>query len=206
MAALLTAGCRKNPIERLTNPVPGGAVPQSSGVFVLYDNELKTGGGLELFPTGDNQGIDLSNHDRPVNAGTQIRYVWNGQPVGGQQAFAGFSLIITPDDSTLSSTPAKNFSAAGYTEISMRIRGNLSFGNTLKIEGPSDGTSTAAQPPVPPALTNEWQPFSFSIPSGDFAHVKIFATFSIQYSQPPRTTAPGEGGVIYIDDLRYEKK
>jgi hypothetical protein len=35
--------------------------------------------------------------------------------------------------------------------------------------------------------------------------VKIFATFVIQYAQPPRTTAPGNGGVIYIDDLRYEK-
>ncbi len=206
LTVLLVIGCRKNPIERLTNPVPGGAVPLSSGVFTIYDDELKTGGGLALIPAGGNQLVDLSNRDNPVNAGTQVKYIWNGQPVGGQQLFAGVQFLITPDGSTLSAATAKNLSTPGYTTLKMKLRGVLSTANTLRIEGPSDGFSTAARLEIAgPDLSASWQDVTLTIPSVDFTSVKIFATFSIQYAQPPRTTAPGNGGVIYIDDLRYEK-
>jgi hypothetical protein len=204
---LAATACRKNPIERLTDPYHEGVTPQSSGVFMIYDNEFKTGGGLAFIPGGASQSIDIFNHDNPVNSGVQIKYVWNGQPVAGQQLFAGFNILITPNLDTLAATAPKNLSAAGYTTMKMRIRGALSSGNTLRIEGPTDGSegAVAAQPATQPTLTDAWQDFSFPIPAGDFSSVKIFATFSIQYAQPPRTTAAGNGGTIYVDDLRYEK-
>ena len=46
-----------------------------------------------------------------------------------------------------------------------------------------------AQPATPPTLTNDWQDVSFSIPSAHFNSVKVFVTFRIQYTQPPRECA-----------------
>jgi hypothetical protein len=36
LTALLLAGCRKNPIEKLNNPVLDGVVPQNSGTVTNY--------------------------------------------------------------------------------------------------------------------------------------------------------------------------
>jgi len=203
--AVLASGCRTNPVERLSDPVADGAVPKTSGVFTLYDDELKTGGGLAFIPLADNQSIDLQNHDAPRFSHAQIQYVWNGQPVNGQQLFAGFSLLITPDSSTLSATPARHFSTPGYVSLKLKVRGSLSAGNSFRIEGPSDGVSTAARTEIlGSSISNTWQEVTLLVPSGDFATVKVFATFSIQYAQPPRTTAAGNGGTIFIDDVRYE--
>jgi hypothetical protein len=61
LAFLLGAGCKHNPIERLADPNPSGArpFPATGGVYTIYDDELKTGGGLGFIPGGENQTIDL---------------------------------------------------------------------------------------------------------------------------------------------------
>src|ERR1041385_398507 len=79
--AFILAGCKKNPIDRLVNPVPDGALSQTNHIFVIYDDELKTGGGLGLFPGGENQTITLLDASSPRRSDNQIRYSWNGQDV-----------------------------------------------------------------------------------------------------------------------------
>lgn len=208
MPFFLFSSCKKNPINRLTNPLPDGDVAQSSGIYTIYDDELKTNGGLAFIPGGENQSIDLADVGDPRRTLRQVRYSWNGQDTGSQHLFAGFQFLITPDGTTLSLANAKNLSAAGYTKLTLYVRGELSSGNTLRIEGPSNGVSTfvPARAEISAAnLTNAWQGVSLTVPSGDFSSVKIFATFSIQYTQAPRTINPGAGGVIYVDDVRYER-
>ena len=87
------------------------------------------------------------------------------------------------------------------------MRGNLASENILRIEGPDDGDSatTPARLEMTGAeLESGWQEKTIAVPSADFQSVKTFFTVSIQYSQPPRTTTPGGGGTVYLDDIRYE--
>jgi len=214
IAALTLFGfssCKKNPIDRLTNPLPGGAVPQSSGIFIIYQDELKTGGGLGFIPGGENQAIDLANADSPRLTNRQILYAWNGSPTGGQQLFAGFQLLVTSNESGLASATGKNVSAAGYTKMSFDIRGSTSSDNVVRVQGPAAGTEAPVTTCAPPdcmelsQLDGDWRHVELPVSAGHFTNVKIFATFSFQYSQAPRTTNPGAGGSIYIDNIRYEK-
>lgn len=200
--------CKKNPVDRLTNPLPDGDVSQSSGVYVVYDDELKTGGGLAFIPGGGNQFVDLSDVSEPRRTNRQARYTWTGADVANQHLFAGFDFLVTPDGSTLDAATAKNLSSAGYTKMTLYVRGQLAEGNALRIEGPSSGNSSfvPARTEISASdLNNSWRQITLNVPAGDFANVKIFAIFSIQYTQPPRTTNPGEGGTIFIDDVRYER-
>src|SRR5690242_18227928 len=104
LSLLLIGGWKRNPIDRLINPLPDGALSQSSHIYVLFDDEVKTGGGIGFIPGGENQTIELRDASSPRSGDNQIRYTWNGQDVsnGGiqQHAFAGFSFTITPDFST----------------------------------------------------------------------------------------------------------
>lgn len=201
---LLVSGCKKDPVGRIVNPLGDGAVPQISGVYVIYDEELKTGGGLGLIPTSGNQGIDLFDQSAPRRTRNQIRYLWNGQPVGGQIDFAGFSLLVTPDFSTLNSTPHKDLSFGGYTKLTMWIRGRLGDGVTLRIEGPGSGASTPVRTDIT-SLSQTWQPVTLNVPPSDFTTVRIFMTVSLQYDRVPRTSTPSDGGEVYFDDIRFEQ-
>ena len=217
-AVFLLGSCKKNPIDRLINPVPDGAVSQTSGIFVIYDDELKTGGGLGFIPGGENQVITQVDASSPRRSDNQIRYSWNGQDVSNsgslQHLFAGFSLLVTPDFSTFDSASAKNLNAnnAGYTKLTFYIRGTLASDTYVRIEGPDDGPGgiTPARMESLPSLTGtftlteDWQKQELTVPAGDFNQVKSFLTLSIQYMQPVGTTVGGGGGTIYLDDIRYE--
>src|SRR5436189_4114313 len=100
--------CKRNPVDRLLNPVPAGMVNGIGPNFYIYDDDLKTGGGLGFFPGGENQAIGLEDDTTPARSPNAIVYSWNGQDVtnfsaGGvlEHLFAGFSLTITPDFSTI---------------------------------------------------------------------------------------------------------
>ncbi|MCG3206216.1 MAG: hypothetical protein KCHDKBKB_02949 [Elusimicrobia bacterium] len=208
ISLLIVSSCKTNPIDRLTNPLPDGDVSQSSGLFIIYDDELKTEGGLAFIPGGENQTIDLSDVSEPHRTVRQIKYAWNGGDTGSQHLFAGFQLLITPDGTTLASTNARDLSSAGYTQMTMYVRAQLSEGNTLRIEGPSNGDSNFVPARVEldaATLGQGWMAINLAVPAADFSAVKIFATFSIQYAQPPRTTNNGLGGTIFVDELRYER-
>lgn len=213
----LTLGCKKNPIERLSNPVPSGAVPVAGTEFIIFDDELKTGGGLGFIPGGENQAISLDDTSSPRSGSRQIRYEWNGADVFNsttsafQHEFAGFSLLVAENFPANENVAPKDISGPGYTKLKMKVRGSLSTNTRLRIEGPSDGdndplTNTPEQVELT-SLTNDWQevvvPSAGNIPNTHFQAVKSFITISLQYSIPPRTTVHGGGGVVYLDDIRY---
>lgn len=208
--AILAAGCKRNITDRLVDPNVNAAVPQSSGLFTVYDDELKTGGGLGFIPGGENQSIDLLDQTDPRRSIAQIRYSWNGNDVLSdgtpQHLFAGFSLLVSDDFTGLDSASAKDLSGPGYTQMKLFVRGGLGVDNSLRIEGPSDGSAGATPARMEltsSELSSDWTEITLPVPAADFSAVKVFATFSIQYDQPPRTTNPGTGGLIYLDDIRY---
>ncbi|MCB4756048.1 MAG: hypothetical protein LHV69_03295 [Elusimicrobia bacterium] len=208
-AALSVSGCRRNPIERLSDPLPDGAVPNSSGVYVIYDDELKTGGGMMFIPGGENQNINFLDQGAAPQGFANISYSWNGADVMNsttpQHLYAGFSLIVSSSASQLDFVPGKNLSGPGYLNLKLYVRGSLSTATRLRIEGPSDGTglTTPARTELL-SLGSSWQEVTLPVPAADFANVKVFVTISFQYDQPPRTTNPGNGGIVYVDYLRYE--
>jgi hypothetical protein len=207
LAFLLGAGCKHNPIERLADPNPSGArpFPATGGVYTIYDDELKTGGGLGFIPGGENQTIDL------LSSGGEIRYSWNGNDVSSttttEHLFAGFELLVTPNFVGFESAPGKNLSGAGYTKLKFSIRGSLSANTTVRVEGPDDGLGG-----ITPALVNittlgsAWQDVTLPIPDPThFNNVKGFMIVTFQFAQPSGTTTPGGGGTVYVDNIRYEQ-
>ncbi len=209
LGLLGTTACKRNPIDRLTNPLPDGDVSQNSGVYIIYDDELKTSGGLGFFPGGSNQFIDLADITEPRRTARNIRYFWTGAPTGVNQSsftFAGFALLVTPDFSTLEASSARNFSSYGYSKLKFSARGSLASDMSFQVSGPSTGTAVApAQLNVSASqLTNSWQDFELTVPSFHFSEIRVFATFALIYDQPPRSTNFGPGGTVYIDDVRYE--
>lgn len=221
-ALLLLAGCEKNPIDRLTNPMSDGALSQSSGTLVIYDDEVKTAGGLGFIPHGENQSVDVRDAGSPRRTVNQIRYSWNGQDVlngaTAQHLFAGFSLPITSFLEDILTAQPKNLSSAGYTKMKFFIRGTLSDRCWVRIEGPGDGNNATATAQVNSrrqgdvsggdfVLSEDWQEVTLTVPVGgasdDFSDIKTFLTVSVQFDQPAGTTQAGGGGVIYLDDIRY---
>jgi len=195
-------------------------VSQTTGIYTLYDDEIQTGGGLGFIPGGENQSIDLRDASSPRQTINQIRYTWNGQDVTNsgtlQHLFAGFSFTITPDFTTYATAQPKNLNASGanYSTLKMSIRGSLSSDTYLRIEGPDDGSGgTTRRESIHGSagdfsLTNNWQeitiPDAGSIPAGDFNSVKTYFTISFQFIQPIGTTAAGNGGTIYLDNIRFD--
>ena len=204
-AAVFFFACERNPIEKLVNPIPDGSVPQSSGLFVLYDDELRTGGGLGLIPGGGNQTISLADRSSPQRSTNDIHYAWNGGDVAGQHLFAGFSLLVTPDFTSFANARPKDLSGPGYTKVTLYLRGSLSAGTQIRIEGPDAGPGHTGTPYQSSALSGSWTQISFAVPPADFQRVKVFLTVSFQFTQPAGTTDPGEGGEVFLDDIRYER-
>lgn len=211
--AVGTTSCKKNPIERLVNPYGDSSVPGISGTYTIFDDELKTGGAVGFIPFGENQSIDFSDKTSPRRSANHVRYQWNGLDTSSttagatQHDFAGFSLFFAPTIGAVPTSPGVNLSLGGYTMIKLWVRGELSEGNRLRIEGPDDGdsfTPTARVELSADQLGQGWQEITLPIPVTDFQSVKVFMTISLQYSQPPRTTAAGDGGTVYLDDIRYE--
>jgi hypothetical protein len=211
-ALLLLAACDRRPQDKLTNPVPAGAVPAASADWVLYDDELRTGGGYLLIPEADNQ--TLVDGDRSASAvgRKSLYYSWNGGPVSGQHAFAGFGLLVAETTAVDASTPARDLSSSGFTKISFWLKGSLGENVILRVEGPVDGTGATLAPrlDIPRSqISSSWTRFTLSVPASQavaaFSRVKQYVNFIFVYAQPSGTTAAGEGGVIHLDQVTYER-
>jgi hypothetical protein len=210
-------GCDKAPARRLTDPTPEGAVSQGPGTWVLYDEDLRTGGGYYLIPNGGNQTLVAGSEEFASSGRKSIFYAWNGKEVldsvlGLQHLFAGFGLLVAEDITQVNTTAAKDLSAAGFTKITFMARGSLSENTVLRVEGPGDGSGATILPRLEISrdqLTGTWTKFTLpasgAISSASFKSVKQYLNFTMVYSQPSATTGAGEGGSIYIDQITYEK-
>lgn len=219
---LFLVGCDRNPIRKLIDANQEGAQGNIAWTspFVIYKDDLESGGGAMLYPDVHNQTVSFFSTNNPRGK-RSIFYSWNGRDIMRtfdpclaatpvlQHEFAGLSLTVASGFDTFDTTLPRNLFSGGYTKITLWVRGRLTTNTILRIEGPDDGLCNADPPRLDitaSQLTDDWQQITIPIPTSSFLiSIKDFVKFTFVYNQPPSTTAAGEGGEIFIDDVAYEK-
>jgi len=230
---LATAGCQ-NPFNRTRDASGAGPTGTISATtdFVVFRDELTTGGGAFEFPGSDAQSLSFNDTSNPLSR-RSIRYSWTGDAVAGQSVFAGFDLMHTTTLAAYAGTPGRNLVATGsnpnYTKVTFYARGSLSSNTVLKIEVADDGNTTTPDPCLtlskagaqaddvcsangpdpfaqpPQVLSTNWMPYTLAIPNASLlSNIKDF--FKATFVFTPSFGAPqGQGGTVYIDKIQYEQ-
>lgn len=214
--ALLFSACDKSPWER-TKGDNGSAAAiggSGSGTFPIYVDELVSGGGAFEYPGSSNLSLDFADRSSPIGE-RSIRFSWNGQSSDGTTtSFAGFSLMHVAQFSQYTSTPGRDLQAAGYTKVRFSARGELATANSLKVEagGPSSACIALSSTGLVDAcgngqrgvLSGDWRSYEFSISPAQQSAIKDLIKFTFIFDNPtPGSTAPGQGGVVYLDNVSY---
>lgn len=201
-AALFLLGCSdESPLRYFLDPTDdftGGY----SDTYVIYDDEIKTKGGVQLIPEAENQTFDAASNER-FNGRKAIRYSWNGGAVRDlgtpQNGFAGFQLIV--DLAALdTATPPLDFTAAGYTKVTFYAKTDLAPGVRVKVEGPDDGNKLTAAPRINILTSSDWT--HYEIASAAFGTVEQYLNVTFENTLAP---AQSGGGTVWVDDVRFEK-
>jgi len=226
---MLFAGCNKSPIDRTASAAGGGTGAFGTApAYVIFSSELISGGGAFEYPGAEGQTLIFSDTSNPISH-RSIRYSWTGEPVAGQHNFAGFDLMHTPTQATYTSTIGRDLRQAGYTKVKFFARGSLSTNTLVKIEVADDGNtgtvdlscvslsgSGTLDDGVNPGsngcgrmdtLTSDWKQFTIPIVSPNIAlsGVKDFFKATFVFNDPfIGNLAPGQGGIVYIDQIQYE--
>jgi len=221
---LCAVGCNKSPFDRTQN-VGGGPTGTITpgGSFVIFNNELVSGGGAFEYPGSDGQNLVFNDTSNPISQ-RSIRYSWTGQLVAGQN-FAGFDLMDQPTQAQYNSqSTGRDLSKAGYGKVTFFARGSLSTNTLIKIEVADDGNSmthdanclslstngtldapdgAGANCNHPQTLTSNWQSFSIPVTNASLIGLKDF--FKATYIFLPSAGAPtGQGGTVYFDVIQYQ--
>ncbi len=230
--ACMFAGCNLNPFNRSRDASNGGATGTMGGInFVIFSDELKTGGGAFEYPGSEGQVLSFNDTSNPISR-RSIRYSWTGEFVASQSIFAGFDLMFTNTFDAYQASqnsPGRDLRQAGYTKVTFWARGALSTHTQLKIEVSDDGNTFTATPCLvlstdgtdpndlcrvnganpyvmpPQQLTSSWQQYTIMItaPSTTLANIKDF--FKATFVYTPIAGAPsGQGGQVYFDVIQYQ--
>jgi hypothetical protein len=234
LSFLFVVGC-KSPFDRTKDASNGGATGTFTGStnFVIFNNELVSGGGAFEYPGSEGQSLSFNDTSNPVSR-RSIRYSWTGEPVSNPGCspnpthnFAGFDLMHTAVLADYNSTPGKDLRQAGYTKATFYARGGLSTNTLLKVEVASQGSpagSCAAAPspcvvlstngsdtdPNSPTcttgrLTGSWQSYTIPVTNSDLASVKDLFKATFVFIDPfVGNLAPGQGGTAYFDVIQYQ--
>jgi len=109
----------------------------------------------------------------------------------------------------------ENFSQAGFTKITFKVRGNLYSGVYLRLEFNNGNSTTASgnnawmSNSSDRKITSNWQSYEFNI-SGSLSKVKdllriVFLKYDEDGTDSTPNTAKGNGGTIYLDDIVLTK-
>jgi hypothetical protein len=202
------SACDKRPVNRLVNPgVENGAVTWPVP-WVLYADEIKTGGTVMSFTTQEGQLLDFASRDNPHSGSRCIKFSWDGSavtqyvPLRREAFFVGFSLIVADTVDKYLAT-IKDISPGGYTKIKFWARGSLNSSVHLRLES-SNGDSTSTYPnnawesnSTDQVLTSNWQSFSFNV-TGSLTSTLYFVNIVLKYDQ---ATGQGNGGTVFLDDI-----
>ncbi len=202
--SLLITGCSdQKPIKRLINPVPDGAKNAWTGIpWTIYDDELKTGGGMMFYSSPDGQKLDFECRDNPRSGTKCIKYSWDGTQVYDydyqkwQTNWCGWGIIVGKDWTSYDSS-SKDISEAGYNKITFWVRGKIDSKTTVKFEGPvrEDKGGTDFIRLDSTQITSSWQQFTISLSGTDVSSVKDY--FKVIFEKGK--------GIIYIDDIKYTR-
>lgn len=209
---VLMIGCDRNPLKKTSILAEEGLLPGINSTFIVYDDVLKTGGNLFTYPGGENQVVDLESRNAPFSGKKCIRYSWTGGDVQDanlgiqRHDFVGLDLPVSQGSEDFDAAQSVDLSAGGYTKISFWIKGSLSTNTTLKIEAVDDGsTSTSAPVLTLSSISSTWEKKEIAITPSHLLSVKEFFKITFIYTQPTGTTTPGNGGIVYIDDIILEQ-
>jgi hypothetical protein len=197
------AGCNKNPVTQLVQPSTVNTSSQWSGTFTLYDDDLKTGGGVMGIGWGPNFVVDFNSRENPYAGVKCIKIDWDGNKVttsnGEFFTYTGFSLIAALSYVDVLNV-SKNLTPGGYKKVTFWARKSSMASNTvLRVESPN-GSSTSTPPTnaLETALTDSWQKYSFDI-TGSLAVVRQYVNIILKTTDNKQ----GSGATIYIDDIKF---
>ncbi|HVO33387.1 MAG TPA: hypothetical protein VMU17_05675 [Elusimicrobiota bacterium] len=235
MAAL--SACGKSPVNIANSGALGttlGGAPICAGgpgIFYVFCDELKTGGGSFEYPGSDYQSLSFFDASNPISH-RSIRYSWTGQDVSNpnclpnpEHTFAGFDLMHTTTLLAYPTTPGRDLRGSGYTHASFFARGSLSTNTVLKVEVAGAGSTGACSAAVSPcldlssdgslddgsgncghaALSAAWQSYSISMTNPDLSSIKDFFKATFIFLPPSGDLAPGQGGAAYFDVIEYQQ-
>src|SRR3989339_423571 len=177
---VLLASCENSPTKRLIGPEPYDSSGQWSGKWVVYDDQLRSDGGVMFIGWGEGFSVDFNSIERPYSGTKCIKVKWDGSDVttaeGVTGLFTGFSLIVAKDYNYYSTT-TKDLTSGAYTTVRFRARKEFLSSNTLlRFEGPiGDENSTPPDNAWQGTLSDNWQEYSFNI-SGNISSVHRFVT------------------------------
>lgn len=215
LLVFLFLGCEKNPVKNFRSPVNDAALNAWGDEWYIYDDKLRTGGGIMYYASVDNQTFDLSNTVSPYNNSKYcILYSWNGDNIydydsqAYETTWTGLAIISGSDWSDFD-TGARDISAGNYTTCSFYAKGTLGDGVTVAIGGPGSNevvfanADEAEGEEVP--LTTDWTERSFTFSESDIKVTKIFFSFLFSYNKSKNSNlSKGTGGSIYIDNIVYK--
>jgi hypothetical protein len=195
LGAACLAGCDRKPINKLVDPTLNNTTGNWSGRWVIYDDELRTGGGVSTFTTFNGVDLDFDSRETPYSGSTCIKFFWNGgevtpySPPGSlsEYTWTGFGLIVavkTEDYDRYS----KDFSASGFDKLTFRARGSLNNGVVLRVEGPQLGAQTPAGF-WEGAITDQWQQYTVNL--NPQTTINAYLNIILKYSGAVRGNGDG---------------
>lgn len=198
-------GCSStSPTDNLVNPTSESALNQWNTTWIIYDDEIKTGGkdGRDtMYPTADGQSLDFNYFDNdnaydPLGKRC-IKYSWDGS---GSASYRGFSLTVAK--SYESTSTAKDISPGAYKQLSFSIKGYLSTDTWIVVQGPADGTNTPDTKSISASeIQPGWQRITFPLTHMQ-THLNAITTFlSVTFEYRRGMDTHGSGGTVYIDDI-----
>jgi hypothetical protein len=200
-------GCSDVKVEdRLVNPIPLGATGKWSGVWVLYDDELKTGGGIMFYtePNPENPTSQTLNVSYTEENGNKcMKYSWDGDISYDstwkvwQDKWCGMALIVGKDWTEVQ-TSTKDLSLAGYKKISFKIKGHLSESTRIKIDTLvriGKFSSYPAASVVINSLSDQWEEYTLVL--NNVSTINIFFSLVIEN----KSNTKSQGAVVYLDDI-----
>lgn len=218
-------GCSsKSPTDNLVNPTSESALNHWNTSWIVYDDEIKTGGTVQRYTTQEGQSVDFNCFDNDTASDPYgkrcIKYSWDGGAVGQYDStgkviatsatWCGFGLIVAKDYESTSKT--KDVSQGGYTKLSFSFKGQLSTDTWLVIGGP-DGPSTGDTTVLPDKfsigkdeITNTWQQKTVTLTSKSLGKLSAMTTFvSINFEYRRGMDTQGSGGTVYIDNVELHQ-
>ena len=199
------AGCSKNPVSKLIEPVTVNKSQSWTTDWRIYEDELKTNGGVLMIGWGNGFVIDFESRENPYQGVKCMKVYWDGGTVtisgGSTDLYTGFSLIAAKDYNDYLSV-SKDLSPGGYTKLSFYARKSFMSANTvLRIESPN-GSNTSIVPNNvwQGTLTETWAQYSMDI-SGSLSSARHFVNIVLKTTDGLK----GNGAIVYIDEIRLTK-
>jgi hypothetical protein len=209
IAALpLITGCDRNPVGALIYPNVNESVDWTEE-WILYDDILKTRGSFD-FPTFTDYWATRKSHlnldySKNPHSGSKCIYMqWDGSEshpydsvfagalLSSQNAYVGFS-IQSADPQYGIYIPAGT-----YFKMKFWVKGKLNYGVVLEVQGPT-GESWVSEEGEE---FNDWKEITINLNSSKSRPIMNLFSVALINRRAPLAS---NGGIIYLDDIRYTK-